>query len=59
METTTLEVNKKALIDLIEWYKNSYHKADFCHTDMINKIKQIDNEADLEPYWQTVDGWID
>jgi hypothetical protein len=34
-----LEEDKQSLIELIEWYRDEYHKSDFCHTEMIEKIK--------------------
>ncbi len=37
-----LEENKKALIDIITWYRDEYHKTDFGHTDMITTIQKID-----------------
>ena len=32
-----LEEDKQGLIELIEWYRDEYHKSDFCHTEMIEK----------------------
>ena len=34
-----LEEDKQGLIELIEWYRDEYHKSDFCHTEMIEKIR--------------------
>lgn len=50
---------KEALIHLIEWYRDKYHKTDFGHTDMIASIKKAKSVAQIEPYWQAVDGWLD
>lgn len=47
-----LEEDKQGLIELIEWYRDEYHKSDFCHTEMIEKIKQIQNEKELSIYEQ-------
>ncbi len=54
-----LEEEKQALIDLIIWYRDEYHKKDFCHTEMIDKIRQIVDAQELDQYWQIVDAWLD
>jgi hypothetical protein len=54
-----LDDAKDALIKLIEWYRDEYHKADWCHSKMIEKIKDIYSFAELEHYEQIVDGWLD
>jgi hypothetical protein len=56
---SSLEEDKQGLIELIEWYRDEYHKSDFCHTEMIEKIKQIQDEKELSIYEQVVDGWLD
>ncbi len=55
----SFEEDKQGLIELIEWYRDEYHKNDFCHTEMIEKIRQIQNQKDLEIYEKVVDGWLD
>ena len=55
----SFEEDKQGLIDLIEWYRDEYHKSDWCHTEMINEIKQIKNANELSHYEQIVDGWLD
>jgi len=54
-----LEEEKKELISLIEWYRDEYHKLDFCHSNMIEKIKVSTNANELEMYWKITDGWLD
>lgn len=54
-----LEEDKQSLVELIEYYRDEYHKSDFCHTEMIEKIKQIQDEKELSIYEQVVDGWLD
>jgi hypothetical protein len=54
-----LEEDKKSLIELIEWYKNEYHKKDFGHNEMIEEIKKVSNYKELETFEQTVDLWLD
>lgn len=54
-----LEEDKQSLIELIEWYRDEYHKNDFCHTEIIEKIKQVQNEKELLIYEQVVDGWVE
>lgn len=56
---TNLEERKQSLVTLICWYRDEYHKIDFCHTEMIEKIKQIKYEKELSVYEQIVDGWLD
>ena len=55
----TLDDNKKALIDLITWYRDEWHKCDVAHTEMIEKIKETDDPKLLELYWKVTDGWLD
>ena len=59
MSETQLEKDKQSLIELIEWYHDSYHKSDFCHSEMIDKINEIKNENELSIYEQIVDSWLD
>ena len=54
-----LTVDEIALIDLIEYYRDEYHRADWCHTDMINKIKNGTDPKTIEMYWKITDGWLD
>ena len=58
-KSDNLEEYKQALIELIEWYRDEYHKSDFCHTEMIEKIKQSQDEKELSTYEQIIDGWLD
>ena len=55
----SLEEDKQALIELIEWYRDEWHKSDFCHTEMIEKIKQVKTKQELGIYEQVVDGWLE
>lgn len=59
MSETQLEKDKQSLIELIEWYRDSYHKSDFCHSKMIDKINEIKNENELSVYEKIVDSWLD
>jgi len=55
----SLEEDKKGLIDLILWYRDEWHKKDFGHTEMIEKIQLVTKIEDLDFFEQTVDGWLD
>ena len=59
MNAWTLEEEQEALINIIAWYRDEYHVADFGHTEMIEEIKAITDIAKLEPYWKRTDGWLD
>ena len=59
MEEGTLEEHKQALIDLIKWYRDEYHKKDFGHTEMMEEIAAITDAKDLEAYDRTTDMWLD
>lgn len=48
--------DRQALIDLIRWYRDDYHQADFGHTEYMQAIR---DGAELEPYYRLVDGWLD
>jgi hypothetical protein len=50
---------KKALIELIEWYRDEWHKKDFGHTEMIKEIKAAEDDKILSLYEQIIDGWLD
>ena len=55
-----LDERREALIELIEWYRDEYHKGDKSHhNEMIEKIRQTDDLKVIEIYEQTVDGWLD
>jgi hypothetical protein len=58
MRTITQE-DRDALIALIEWYRDEYHRQDWCHTKMIETLR---TKSDLESYEiieAAVDNWID
>ena len=59
MIVDNLEKDKQGLIDLIEWYRDEYHKSDFCHAEMIEKIKKIKDKKELSIYEKVVDEWLD
>lgn len=50
---------KQALIELIVWYRDEWHRRDFCHSEMIEKIEQLNTEKELAIYEQLIDGWLD
>lgn len=54
-----LEDDKQALIDLIIWYRDKYHKKDFGHTEMIEAIKKCRYNFELHKYEQQLDSWLD
>lgn len=54
-----IEEMKEALIDLITYYRNDYHKSDWCNTDLINKVKNTDDIKELLLYEKIVDDWLD
>lgn len=58
-EDDSLKEEKKALIDLIVWYRDEYHRKDFGHTEMIEKIKQATTSKELDSYHQITDFWLD
>lgn len=49
---------KDSLIDLIIWYKTEYHKKDFGHDELIEKVNASKNKDDLNLIWEIVDGWF-
>jgi hypothetical protein len=49
---------EQSLIKIIEWYRDRYHNNDFCHTEIIERIKKIDEQG-LQIYEQLVDSWFD
>lgn len=51
--------DKKALIDLIKWYRDEYHKKDFGHTEMIEILEKTEDEEVIESYERLVDDWLD
>jgi hypothetical protein len=55
---TQLEEDKKSLIELIEWYRDKYHKKDFGHREMIERIRSISDPKEFEPFEQIIDGWL-
>lgn len=56
MSANEFEEAKQALIDLIEWYRDLYHRSDFGHTEMIEEIKTMTNPDNLQAYEKIVDG---
>ena len=58
MNNSELEIQKISLIEIIEWYRDNYHKKDFCHSEMIEKIKQVTEENQLSYFEQIADGWL-
>lgn len=54
-----LESAKQDLIDTITWYRDEYHRNDFCHTKMIEDVKQVTSLNQLDDFWLIVDGWLD
>lgn len=59
MATDYSEEDKQALIDLIIWYRDEYHRKDFGHSEMIEKIKSTNDKKELGIIEQTVDLWLD
>ena len=53
------EEDKQAMIELIEWYRDEYHRKDFGHNEMIEKIKTTSDAEELKFIESVVDGWID
>lgn len=54
-----LEKDKQGLIDLIIWYRDEYHHGDWCHSELIERVKNATTYDHLDPIYQIVDGWID
>lgn len=50
---------RNALIELVEWYREKYHKPADGHRELIEKIKECTTFDELEQYEQVVDGWLD
>lgn len=59
LEVRELTVDEAALIDLIQYYRDEYHKADWCHSDMIKKIEDGVDQKTLDLYWRITDDWLD
>ncbi|MEI8270489.1 MAG: hypothetical protein WCG45_03905 [bacterium] len=59
MTNETLEEEKQALIDLVIWYRDEYHKSEFGHNEMIEGIKEAKTSKDLDVFYQWTDSWID
>lgn len=53
------EEDKQAMIELIEWYRDEYHRKDFGHSEMIEKIKTTSDAKELKFIESIVDGWIE
>ena len=54
--------DRQSLIDLIEWYRDDYHRnVNFCHSYklMIETIKTTTSEETLDIYEKIVDDWLD
>jgi len=51
--------DKEALVDLIIWYRDEYHRTDFGHSDLINKIMATNDDILLNQYELIVDGWLE
>lgn len=49
---------KDYLPDLILWYRNDYHKRDFGHMEMIDRINKTNDLEELELYEKIVDDWL-
>lgn len=58
-DKTEFEKYKESLIKTIKWYRDEYHKKDFGHTEMIERIKETKDAKELEVFEQTLDGWLD
>jgi hypothetical protein len=54
-----MDEQKQSLIDLIKWYRDEWHKADWCHSEMIEKLTTTNDEKLVELYEKVVDGWLD
>ena len=50
---------RESLIDLIKWYRDVYHKTDWCHSDYIQQIESGATDHQVECIEQVVDGWLD
>ena len=54
------EEEKQELIELIEWYRDKWHKSDWCHTDMINTLLSPNcTQEEFDIIERSVDDWID
>lgn len=53
------EDDKQGLIDLIVWYRDDYHKGDFGHDELIDRVKAASSDNEIEQVEKIVDGWID
>jgi hypothetical protein len=52
-----MEKDKEYLENIILWYRNEYHKKDFGHSEMIEKIKNAKDYSELETHYKTIDSW--
>ena len=53
------EEYRDSLIDLITWYRDEYHRADWAHSEMIEQVKAAVTLDDVAGIEQTLDGWLD
>lgn len=53
------EEDKKAIIEIIEWYRDDYHKFDCGHNDMIETIRTTNDEGEIKLIEEIIDGWVD
>jgi len=54
-----LNDRKNNLIELIEWYRDEYHKNEFGHNELIERVNKAMSDDEIDRVWQIVDGWID
>ena len=59
MTANSFEKDKQGLIDLIEWYREKFHKPDSVCDDLIAAIRDAKTDAEFEQYNQVVDSWLD
>ncbi len=51
------EEQKEIMIDLIEWYRDQFHKKDFGHTKMIEQVRAATNYEELQPIERMLELW--
>lgn len=59
MSKETFEEYKQSLVELVEWYRDEYHKKDFGHNKMIEEISKARDPRDLETHERILDFWLD
>jgi uncharacterized coiled-coil DUF342 family protein len=54
------ENSKKYLIELIEWYRDEYHKGnDDYHNELIERLRNATTKEEIDSVERMLDDWLD